>query len=218
MDHLAPSGSPLLGVGVIGHSEGSLIGMLAAKQAKVDALVSIAGVGRPAPALIREQLDTKLPPRLKARSDRILDELVAGRTVTDVPKELAALYRPSVQPYLISWFKYDPAREIVALEIPVLIVQGTTDLQISVDDAKRLAAAKKDAKLRLIDGMNHVLKHATSPADQQTAYTDPSRPIEVEAVQAITVFLAAEMAGAIERPNPAIEADVRLRRGSLPER
>jgi hypothetical protein len=152
---------------------GSLIGMLAAKQAKVDALVSIAGVGRPAPALIREQLDTKLPPRLKARSDRILDELVAGRTVTDVPKELAALYRLSVQPYLISWFKYDPVREIAALEIPVRIVQGTTDLQVPVDNAKRLGAAKKDATLRLIDGMNHVLKHATLPAEQQAAYTDP---------------------------------------------
>ena len=105
-----------------------MIGILAAKQAKADALVSIAGAGRPAPALIREQLDTKLSQDLKASSDRILDELVAGQTVTDVPKDLMALYRPSVQPYLISWFKYDPAREIVALEIPVLIVQGTTDL------------------------------------------------------------------------------------------
>ena len=203
MDHLAPSGSPLLGVGVIGHSEGSLIGMLAAKQAKVDALVSIAGVGRPAPALIREQLGTKLPLSLKASSDRILDELAAGRTVTDVPKELVALYRPSVQPYLISWFKYDPAREIVALEIPVLIVQGTTDLQISVDDAKRLAAAKKDAKLRLIDGMNHVLKHATLPTEQQAAYTDPSLPIEAHAEEEITAFLITKISTAAERPNIA---------------
>src|SRR6266446_4579645 len=207
-----------LRLGLVGHSEGSLIGMLAAKRTRVDAFVSVAGSGRTAPALIRDQLNTKRAQGLKAKSSEILDELVAGRTVADVPKELAALYRPSVQPYLISWFKYDPALEIATLEIPVLVVQGTTDLQTSVDDAKRLAAAKKGAKLRLINGMNHVLKHATSPADQQTAYTDPSRPIEVEAVQAITVFLAAEMAGAIERPNPAIEADVRLRRGSLPER
>ncbi|TMA10193.1 MAG: alpha/beta fold hydrolase [Deltaproteobacteria bacterium] len=188
-----------LRIGLIGHSEGSLIGMLAAKQAKIDALVSIAGAGRPAPALIREQLATKLPPSLKASSDRILDELVAGRTVTDVPKDLMALYRPSLQPYLISWFKYDPAREIVALEVPMLIVQGTTDLQISVNDAKRLAAAKNDAKLRLIDGMNHVLKHATLPAEQQAAYTDPSLPIEAHAVEEITAFLTANIATAAER-------------------
>lgn len=188
-----------LRVGLIGHSEGSLIGMLAAKPARVDAFVSLAGSGRAAAALIREQLAPKLAPSLKARSSQILDELVAGRTVADVPKDLVALYRPSVQPYLISWFKYDPVREITALEVPVLIVQGTTDLQVSVDDAKRLAAGKKDAKVRLIDDMNHVLKHATLPAEQQAAYTDPSLPIEAQAVEEITTFLIMEIAPAAER-------------------
>ena len=79
MGHLAASDPRFLRVGLVGHSEGSLIGMLAAKQAKVDAFVSLAGSGRAAPALIRAQLDTKLPPNLKATSNQILDELVAGR-------------------------------------------------------------------------------------------------------------------------------------------
>ncbi len=201
-------------VGLIGHSEGSLIGMLAAKQAKIDAFVSLAGSGRAAPALIREQLDAKLATSLKAKNSQILDELVAGRTVTAIPEELTALYRPSVQPYLISWFKYDPLREIAALEVPVLIVQGTTDLQISVDDAKRLAAAKKDTKLRLIDGMNHVLKHATLPAEQQAAYTDPSLPIKAQAVEEIIAFLTTEIANAATRPNPAMETDANRRPSS----
>ncbi len=195
-----------LRVGLVGHSEGSLIGMLAAQQAKVDAFVSVAGSSRAAPALIRDQLYTKLAPNLRTRSNQILDELVAGRTVTDTPKELAALYRPSVQPYLISWFKYDPLLEMAALKVPALIIQGTTDLQITVDDAKRLAAANRSAKLRLINGMNHVLKHATSLAEQQAAYTDPSLPIEAQAVEEIAAFLTAEIAGATERPNPAFES------------
>lgn len=197
------------GLGIIGHSEGSLIGMLAAKQAKVDAFVSVAGSGRPAPAVIRDQLNTKLAPALRARSDEILDELVAGRAVTDVPKELAVLYRSSVQPYLISWFKYDPAREIAAVESPVLVVQGTTDLQISVDDAKRLATAKKGAKLRIINGMNHVLKNARLPAEQQAAYTDPSFQVHAEALEEITAFLATEIGSAVRRPNPTVERDAR---------
>jgi len=182
-------------VGLVGHSEGSLIGILAAKQTRVDAFVSIAGTSRTAPVLIRDQLNTKLAPDLKARSDEILDALVAGRMVMDVPEDLVALYRPSVQPYLISWFKYDPVREIAALQIPVLIVQGTTDLQISIDDAKRLAAANNGARLRLISGMNHVLKPATSPPEQQAAYTDPSLPIKTEVVEEITAFLVREMSG-----------------------
>ena len=190
-----------LRVAIIGHSEGSLIGMLAARQANVDAFVSLAGAGRAAAALIRAQLDSKLPPSLKARSNQILDELIAGRTVSNVPKDLAALYRPSVQPYMISWFKYAPVREIAALQVPVLIVQGTTDLQITVDDAKRLASANKNAKIRLIDGMNHVLKHATLPAEQQAAYTDPSLPIKSQAVEEIARFLNTEIVSGAERPN-----------------
>lgn len=175
-------------LGVVGHSEGSLIGMIAAREAKAEAFVSIAGSGRPAAALIREQLGTKLPPALKSKSDQILDELITGRTVADVPKELAPLFRPSVQPYLISWFKYDPVREIARIHSPVLIIQGTTDLQVSTDDAKRLSGANKNAELRLINGMNHVLKRAATPAQQQAAYTDPAIPIDNRLIEEITNF------------------------------
>lgn len=98
----------------------------------------------------------------------------------------------------------------------MLIVQGTTDLQISVDDAKRLAAAKKDAKLRLIAGMNHVLKHATWPTEQQAAYTDPSLPIKAQAVEEIASFLTTEFASAAERPKTAMETDANRRPGSSP--
>lgn len=176
-------------VGLIGHSEGSLIGMIATKQTKIDAFVSIAGLGRAAQEILRIQLSAQLPKQLRAKFERILDELAAGRVVADAPPELAFLFRPTLQPYLISWFKYDPVREIAGLDVPVLIVQGTTDLQVGVDDAKRLAAAKREAKLVLVDNMNHVLKRAVTPAEQQAAYTDPSLPIEPKAIEEITGFL-----------------------------
>jgi len=64
-------------VGVIGHSEGSLIAMLAAKRERVDVFVSIAGPGRPAAAVVRGQLQS-LPPALRARGEAIVDELVAA--------------------------------------------------------------------------------------------------------------------------------------------
>ncbi len=176
-------------VSIAGHSEGSLIGMVAAKQTKADGYISIAGSGRTAQALLREQLRGKLPANLQTKNNEFLDKLSAGQTVTNVPTELMVLYRPSLQPYLISWFKYDPVREIAALEIPVLIIQGTTDLQVSVADAKRLAAAKKTAKLSLIDGMNHVLKQAKLPAEQQATYTNPALPIMAQVVKEIVAFL-----------------------------
>jgi pimeloyl-ACP methyl ester carboxylesterase len=176
-------------VGVVGHSEGSLVGMLAARQGKADAFVALAGCGRPAAEVLRWQLAKNLPAALKEKSDRIIDELAAGRTVADPPKELRALFRPSVQPYLVSYFKYDPSREIARLEVPVLIVQGTTDLQTPVDEAKRLARAQPRARLCLIEGMNHVLKRAATAAEQRAAYSDPTVPLAPRLVEEVSAFL-----------------------------
>src|SRR5690606_12719762 len=89
---------------VIGHSEGSLIGMVAAGRAGADAFVSIAGAGRRAPDVLRGQLRPQLPPDLWNESERILASLENGQQAPNVPPALAALYRESVQPYLISWF------------------------------------------------------------------------------------------------------------------
>jgi pimeloyl-ACP methyl ester carboxylesterase len=189
-------------IGIVGHSEGALVGTLAAKRAPADVFVSVAGVGRKIDVVLREQLAKNLPAKLKEQSDRIIDELVAGRTVTEVPKELASLFRPSVQPFLISKFKYDPAQELARLRMPVLIVQGTTDIQIAVEDAKVLAAAKKDAQLVLIEGMNHTLRKAVTPAEQAKAYTDPSLPLAPRLVEEIAAFLRPAFAKPRSDPTP----------------
>jgi pimeloyl-ACP methyl ester carboxylesterase len=164
---------------VLGHSEGSLLGMLAAERTPIDGFVSVAGAGRPIAAILRDQLAASITdPSLLATADSILDALAQGQTVANVPASLQSLFRPSVQPYIISWMKYDPAQEITKVKAPVLIVQGTTDIQVSVQDAKLLAAARPDATLDLIDGMNHVMKAATlDTASQNAAYTDPTLPL-----------------------------------------
>ena len=163
---------------IAGHSEGSLIGMVAAQTLGADGFVSIAGVGRPAGPLIIEQLKGQLSPELLSKSEAITKSLEEGKTVADVPNDLAALYRPSVQPYIISWFKYDPAKEIAKLGVPVLITQGAHDFQVSVEDAKLLARAKPTAKLFIVEKMNHVLKETPADPKQQAAsYSDPSLPV-----------------------------------------
>ncbi|MCM2315416.1 MAG: lysophospholipase [Thermoanaerobaculia bacterium] len=183
------------GVVVIGHSEGSLIGMLAARAAGANGFISIAGTARPAADLIRAQLAGKLPAELAEANERALTELVAGRTVADPPAALAALYRPSVQPYLISWFRHDPAAEIAKLEIPVLIVQGTTDIQVPVDEAHALAKAKGDAKLAIIEGMNHVLKLVgKDQAEQVASYSRNDLPIAPKLVEVVVELVRSVVA------------------------
>lgn len=164
---------------ILGHSEGSLIGMIVAEKANVAKYISVAGVGIPADQILKEQLKAQLPPQLMAESNNILDSLKAGKTVKNVPPTLAALYRPSVQPYMISWIKYDPAKEIAKLKIPVLIVQGTTDIQVAANNAQLLAAAKPDARLLMLENMNHILKESVADIQENMAtYKNPSLPLK----------------------------------------
>jgi pimeloyl-ACP methyl ester carboxylesterase len=175
---------------VIGHSEGSLIGMVAARQASADGYVSIAGVGRPATEILMEQLSAQLPPPMLAQVADIMKKIEAGQKPDSVPPMLNALFRPSVQPYLTSWFAYDPATEIARLDVPVLIIQGTTDLQVKVEDANRLAAAKPGARLVIIEGMNHVLKAASGTLpEQMPSYGDPSLPVVPRLLSEVVTFV-----------------------------
>jgi uncharacterized protein len=163
---------------ITGHSEGSLIGILAAETETVDGLISLEGAGRPAGEVLRQQLAAQLSSTDYATASMIIDQLEAGQTVASVPSILASVFRPSVQPYLISWFKYDPAKEMAKLSLPVLIVQGTEDLQTGMVDANLLAGAARNGTLAVVVGMAHTLK-VFDPADprETKAYTDPSLPL-----------------------------------------
>jgi len=175
---------------ILGHSEGSLIGMIAAGQTKVAGYISISGAGRAIDEVLKEQLASKLPPQLMEESNRILDTLKMGKTALEVNPYLVSLYRPSVQPYMISWIKYDPAKEIKKLKIPTLIIQGNTDLQVSEKDAKLLAAAKPDAKLLIIENMNHVLKESGSdPQKNMATYYNLELPLKSGLVDEIVKFV-----------------------------
>jgi uncharacterized protein len=175
---------------LLGHSEGSLIGMIAAEKVNVSSFISIAGVGRPADKVIQEQLLSKLPPQLLDESNHILDSLRMGKTVSKVSPSLISLYRPSVQPYMISWIKYDPSREMARLKAPALIIQGTTDLQVRVEDAKMLLAAKPGAKLSIINNMNHVMKECDKDEQKNMAtYNNPDLPLKNGLVEVIVNFI-----------------------------
>lgn len=179
-------------VTVAGHSEGSLIGMLALQHANAHAFASLAGAGRPAPAVLREQLAAQLPPEMYAQVDAAITRLQEGHLVPHSSPELTALLRPSVQPYLISWFKYDPAVEIAKLRVPIAIVQGTADVQVTMADAHALQRGAPQARFVVVDGMNHVLKYAPDTSTQAAVlrgYNDPTLPIDPEVVRTVQALV-----------------------------
>ena len=179
---------------LIGHSEGALVALKAVaggddpESSKVCGLILLAGAGRPAGVVLREQL-TALPDPLKTQAYDALTELEAGRT-TEAPPQLAALFRPSVQPYMISWLALDPAALAAAYHGPMMVAQGSTDLQTTLADAQALVAARPGARLVVWDGVNHVLKTAPAdPAANVATYRDPALPLAPDVAEDVADFI-----------------------------
>jgi uncharacterized protein len=176
---------------VLGHSEGALIASLAAPAVDAAAVISVSGSARPIDQVLRQQLSNRLPPPLMLRSNELLDSLKAGKTDYNVPPQLQVIFRPSVQPYLISLFRQDPAAAFAGLKMPALIIQGSNDIQVGVNDARLLKAAKPDAELALIEGMNHVMRIVPNDVKRQLAsYKDPNLPLAAELGATILGFIA----------------------------
>jgi pimeloyl-ACP methyl ester carboxylesterase len=173
---------------IIGHSEGSLIGMIA--SGKADKFISIAGAGDSADKLIKTQIASKSNKQVEDLTFPIIDSLKNGNTVKKVDPILNSLFRASIQPYLISWFKYNPQAEIKKLNIPVLIVQGNNDLQVTVKDAESLARSNKKAELLIVDKMNHIMKIVDGDVQANMAsYNNETLPISEVMTNKIVSFI-----------------------------
>jgi pimeloyl-ACP methyl ester carboxylesterase len=173
---------------IAGHSEGALIGMVAA-DGNADAYISLAGAGRSIDEVIIEQIE-KQAPFLKEEVEKNLTTLKSGNTFELKNQMLASLFRASVQPYMISWIKYHPQNEIKKMQIPTLLINGDKDIQVSVQDAQLLQQAKPDVQLHIIPNMNHLFKVIKGDdTENKASYTNPELPISTELTSIITTFI-----------------------------
>ena len=172
---------------VAGHSEGSLVGMIAA-QNNAASFISLAGAGNSIDIILKEQLH-KQAPMFDNEVNRILEQLKNGKKVTDVNPLLQSLFAEHNQRFLIEWIQLNPAREIAKLKMPVLIINGTTDLQVSENEAKILHKANPNSELFIIENMNHVFKTVTNFNDNYRSMNNPDLPINEELVPIIVKFL-----------------------------
>lgn len=173
---------------LIGHSEGALISAVAASRNDIAGFISLAGVGEPAYDTLERQLSLQ-PKEITDLTTPIINELKEGRTVSDVPAVLASLFRDSVQPYLISWFRYDPAEVYSKIESPIMIIQGDNDLQVTVEDAEKLSEASGIEPI-IINEMNHILKKAPTDRDGNLkTYSNPVLPLHPELIDSILGFI-----------------------------
>ncbi len=171
-----------------GHGQGSLVGMVAAKN-DVDAFISIAGNAQAVDQIIIQQLE-KQAPGLDKRAATAFAALKEKGRAMDYDPALESIFGYNLQPFMKSWIQYVPAEEITALEIPILILQGDKDLQVEVSEAEKLKEAVPNASYVIIKNMNHVLREIKgSRLENHKSYNEHWLPIMPEVTSAITNFV-----------------------------
>jgi uncharacterized protein len=180
-------GSKFSRVAVVGHSEGGLVAILAARRVPVDRLVLLATSSRKQGDLVKAQLEKKLAPEVYAPIAKAIDDIMAGKIVDPPPQGLAI--PPQMQPGIASAFNEDPIDPLQKLDAPTLIVAGGRDLQIARVDFIALGTAAPTAKTLWLPDMNHVLNDVSDEADNFAAYNQPERPLDPALVQAVADFI-----------------------------
>lgn len=175
---------------LLGHSEGSLLGLLAANHREVKGFVSICGAGNPIDITLKKQLQSNLPPAFYNQSLDIIEKLKQGEHVDNVPLQLASLFRPSIQNYMISWLKLNPSELVKNLPCPVLVVQGSKDIQVAPEEGEALVSALPRRTLVTIENMNHILKTIEGDLTENiNSYSNPSLPVNPKLVKTIVNFI-----------------------------
>jgi len=187
LDYLRNSGK-FARVAVVGHSEGGLVAILAARRVPVDRLVLLATAARKQGDLLKAQLERRqipaevLEPVLKA-----IDDIMAGQIVDPPPRGLPIA--PSMQPSLASAFTEDPIDPLKLIDRPILIVGGGRDRQVARLDFVALSTAAPLAKTLWLPDMNHVLVDVADGDDDLAAYNQPERTLDTDMIDAVATFI-----------------------------
>jgi hypothetical protein len=173
---------------VIGHSQGSLVGMLAAKD-RVNGFISLSGAGQSIDKVIIDQVQ-KTAPMYTPDTKRVFDMMRQGKTTPDYPPALSSIFNIEIQPFMMNWMQYNPQDVIKSLDMPILIINGTKDLQVSVEEANLLKAASQHANLKIVDKMNHVLFIIEGDdLENAKSYNESARPLSQDVITAILDFI-----------------------------
>ena len=173
---------------IVGHSQGSLVGMVAAQEG-ADGFISIAGAGQEIDDVVMDQIASQAP-GLVDNARTAFDDIRVNGVSYNYDPNLASIFRKEIQPFMFSWMLYNPQEEIKKLEIPVLIINGDKDFQVPVKEAELLKAAKPDAEYRIIPKMNHIFKEVEDIGlENSKTYNQHDLPVMPELIDAISDFI-----------------------------
>ncbi|SDB47158.1 hypothetical protein SAMN03097699_1550 [Flavobacteriaceae bacterium MAR_2010_188] len=173
---------------VLGHGQGSLVGMLSLDD-KIKGFISVAGAGKSLDSTLIVQVQ-KTAPGLTDDTKRILNVLKEGKTTTNYPQALSSIFDIEIQPFMSSWIKYDPLTIIKDIPTPILILNGTKDLQVGIQESEELAKVAQNSEVKIIDNMNHVMFIIDGDdLENSKSYNEPRRSISEDLVNGIVQFV-----------------------------
>jgi uncharacterized protein len=174
---------------LFGHGEGVLVSLIAGYEQSEKAYIMAEGYADKGEKVLADIMKAK-PKFLADEFKAIMDSLKKGKTTDNVDPSLYYIARPSVQPFIMSWCRYDPIRGFKAIKMPVLVIQGTTDMTVPVSNGERFKKAKSDAFYLQIKDMNHILKEAPADTDKNMdTYDKANLPIKPELINGIAEFV-----------------------------
>ncbi|MDQ8159183.1 MAG: alpha/beta fold hydrolase [Gemmatimonadota bacterium] len=141
-------------LGLVGHSEGGLIApLVAAKEPALKGIVLLAGPGKGGADILKFQL-TNL-----ANGDTSLTTAARAERIRQIPIYIDSL--KASNPWMNFFFAHDPLATARQVKVPVLILNGATDQQVTPDQVPVLArafkaAGNKDVTTRIFPKMNHL--------------------------------------------------------------
>jgi len=199
-------------IGLVGHSEGGILGPLVAAERKdIAFVVMLAGTGVTGERIVLTQTDSMSRVEGMSEADlaqqhkrvaRVVEILKAEPSIPAAAEKVHAEfgYSPEVDKMLLfntaharHFLKYDPAPTLEKLKMPVLALIGDLDCQVAPDEnlAAIAAALKKGGNDRFttlrLPGLNHLFQNARTGAVSE--YERIEETIAPTALETITQWI-----------------------------
>ena len=202
--------------GLLGHSEGGTLAVMLAPDEKPDFIVSLAGMVVPAKETLLaqnvhglEQVGITGTPKENSEKlislvfDEVIRQYRSGisepidvdsickENSLEVPPAVAESIKRNISArngYFDSLLSLDPTEALKQITCPVLAINGTKDVQVGADaNLGAFAKYAVGAEIRKMDGLNHLLQHAST--GEITEYGTIAETISPEVLALLRAFL-----------------------------
>jgi len=167
-----------------GHSQGSLVAALAAREIDVSGVISIAGAARTIDEVLYEQMVSM---GQKDLADTVIKSLQNGRLYLKDESILDSQFSKMNQQFILTWMEHNPLEVYSKLDTKILFLQGDKDSQVTLDELD--AFRTLNHKSVVLKDTNHVLKIVCSEKNNSNSYSDPSYKLSDQLIDEINDFI-----------------------------